>query len=90
MYIIISYDYRNSNDVSIHNITTNLDKSISNYKIIIDWNRDYNKADNHFKLIELIQVEEDFFNKDGFKLYWYKNEDFTQAKILMTNNTDDS
>jgi len=60
MYLIISYDFGNSNDVSINSITNDLEKANKHYKIILDYNKDYNKDDANCKLIELIYIEDDF------------------------------
>ena len=60
MYVIISFDFGNSNDVSINCITNDLEKASKHYKITLDYNKDYNKDDSKCKLIELIEIENDF------------------------------
>jgi hypothetical protein len=87
MYLIISYDFGNSNDVSINSITNDLEKANKHYKIILDYNKDYNKDDTNCKLIELIYIEDEFFDMKGFTLYW--GELHNNAKILLSNNKDD-
>ena len=42
MYVIISFDFGNSNDVSINCITNDLEKASKHYKITLDYNKDYN------------------------------------------------
>ena len=86
MYVIISFDYGNSNDVSINCITNDLEKASKQYKITLDYNKDYNKDESKCKLIELIEIENDFFDIKGFTLYW--GNIHSNAKILLSNNTD--
>jgi hypothetical protein len=86
MYLIVSYDYRISNQVKIHCLTNDLIKANIFYKKVIDDNKDYNKDDNHAKMIELIQITEEFFNLDGFALY--RDELSENIKILKTNITE--
>lgn len=86
MYIIISYDFGNSNDVSINTITNDLEKANKYFKIILDYNKDYNKDDTNCKLIELIEIDNDFFDMKGFTLYW--GDEHKNAKILLSNNKD--
>ncbi|MBU3733944.1 MAG: hypothetical protein FGM30_05530 [Candidatus Fonsibacter sp.] len=87
MYILISYDFLKSNDVSIHSITDNYDKAIKNYDDTIDRYYCYNEDDKHCKLIELIEIDNNFFDLEGFTFFWGLPHD--KIKVIKSNNRDD-
>ena len=84
MYVLISYDFLKSNDVSIHCLTNNYEKAISCYDDTIERYKYYNEDDDNCKLIELIEIENDFFNIEGFTFFWGLNHD--KIKIIKSNN----
>jgi hypothetical protein len=84
MFILISYDFLKSNDVSIHSLTDNYDTAINFYNDIIERYKYYNDNDDNCKLIELIQIDNNFFDIEGSTLFWGLNND--KIKIIKSNN----
>jgi hypothetical protein len=88
MFILISYDFMKSNDVSIHAITNDYNKAIKYYNDTIERYKFYNDDDNTCKLIELIQIQDnDFFDVEGFTFFW--GIEHNKVKIIKSNNRDE-
>jgi len=84
MYILTSYDFLKSNDVSIHSITNNYNKAIKQYNDTIERYEYYNDDEEHCKLIELIEIDNDFFDLEGFTFFWGLGHE--KVNVIRSNN----
>lgn len=64
MYQVISFDYAGSSNVSIHCLTPHISRANFSYDSVIE----LNQAEN--RIVELVQIEDDYFSAEGFTLYW--------------------
>lgn len=87
MYILISYDLIDTNDTTIHMISNNLDKAYDAYEDVFVKLDAWIQDGIHPYLIELLDIEEEFFDLNGFTLYWGEKHD--KVKILRSNNRAD-
>ena len=88
MYIVQSHDFCKTNNICIHSINNNLEKSIKNYNLIVDEYKTYNLLEENCKIIELIEVNNlDYFDIDGFMLFQNNNDN--NIKTILNNLNDD-
>lgn len=79
MYIIISYDMR-TRSVAVHGLSSDLNKSINRYNEVVKENYIYNSFEENCKIIELVEIDDEFYDLDGYQLYW--TNDNNKKRIL--------
>lgn len=87
IFVVISFDFGGSSDVTLHACTTSYDNAIDVYEKLSSKYESYNlkmSEDGAAKLVELLEVPDGFCSEKGHILYW--GDEITNVKILKTNN----
>jgi hypothetical protein len=88
MFLILTFDFQNSNDVNIVCLTKNLEKATVCYQRTVEKYVFYNLQSKNCLLIELIEIPDEFDDVNGYNFFWGIGH--PDVKVIKSNiNTEE-